>query len=528
MTSYRLAAALLGFAAVIGAQEKPPKASIEGVCIDAVLGTPVKDASLLLANGGGAATPASAKSDDKGHFAFHDLEAGRYALIADHPRYAKQTYGSRNGLLGGTMLSLTAGQAMNDVTFKLQPNAVVSGKVLDADGDPVTSVMVAAMKGMYLNAKRQYIPLATAMTNDVGEYRLANLATGKYVISAMPMGPLSGDQAFVTTYYPNATETASAAPIMVPSGGEIGGMDIKMARIKAVHVKGKVAGAAPDQNIVVRLAAKDAGILALVTGRNAPVNKSTGAFDIAGITPGSYILRASDTSGLKSLGSMPIEIGDKRVEGIALNIAPAAELAGNITVEISERTPPANVSLKGARILLESTSGMILVPPNVSVSADGSFTFKDLGADKYFVRVTGGCQSCYTQSVKLGTVEMSSDGLSLGAHGNDKLSITLRTGAASIDGVIRGEDDKPQAGVTVALIPDSRVYLLYQSTFTDQQGAFSFKHITPGDYRVLAWEVVEPNAFQDPEFLKPFEGRAEAVSLKENDHKSITTLKSIR
>ena len=72
------------------------------------------------------------------------------------------------------------------------------------------------------------------------------------------------------------------------------------------------------------------------------------------------------------------------------------------------------------------------------------------------------------------------------------------------------------------MIPDSRRYLLYQSTFTDQKGGFSFKAVTPGDYKVLAWEDVEPNAFQDPEFVKPFIGKAESVSLKENDHKGVS------
>ena len=132
MNSYlRFVAALLACAVAAGAQDKdiPPKGSIEGVVIDGVLATPVKDVSLLLANDGGSATPASTKTDDKGHFQFLDLETGRYALIADHPRYAKQTYGSRNGLLGGTFLSLSAGQAMKDITFKLQPNSVVRGGI---------------------------------------------------------------------------------------------------------------------------------------------------------------------------------------------------------------------------------------------------------------------------------------------------------------------------------------------------------------------------------------------------------------
>ena len=41
--------------------------------------------------------------------------------------------------------------------------------------------------------------------------------------------------------------------------------------------------------------------------------------------------------------------------------------------------------------------------------------------------------------------------------------------------MIRGEDDKPVTGATVALIPDSKRYALYMSIATDQNGAFSLR-----------------------------------------------------
>jgi hypothetical protein len=56
---------------------------------------------------------------------------------------------------------------------------------------------------------------------------------------------------------------------------------------------------------------------------------------------------------------------------------------------------------------------------------------------------------------------------------------------------------------------------------TDQNGALHFKGITPGAYKALAWEDVEPKAFQDSEFVKPFLGKAESVSLKESDRKGV-------
>jgi uncharacterized protein (DUF2141 family) len=513
-------------------QSQSLQGSIAGVVLDAGQGKPVKDVSLLLARTSGTALPASAKSDEEGHFVFKNLDAGSYMLIGDHPKYARQTYGSRNGLLGGTLLTLGTGQEMKDVSFKLQPNAVASGRVLDEDREPMQGVMVAALKGLYMRGKRQFLPVGTGVTNDLGEYRIANLAPGRYFISATVMNAAKAvikaageapEEAYVTTYYANATDVSGAAPVEVTAGSDAAGMDIRLAKAKSVHVKGKVMGAPKDQSVTVRLVPKDGGLLAMITGRSATVQKTDGTFEIAGVTSGSYMLRAGDQTGMKSLGpGVPVEIADHPVEGAVIEIAPTSEATGTIAVQGNSESSTPAVSLKGTRIMLEATEGGGLIPPSTNATEDGTFSFKDLAPGRYLVRVMNGPDNSYVDSVRAGNREMSEQGLDLGTGGGGKLDIKLRIGCAQVNGVIKGQDDNPIAGVTVALIPDSNRYLLYQSTFTDQKGAFTFKNVTPGEYKVLAWEDVEPNAFQDPEFVKPFAARAEALSLKENDHKGVT------
>jgi protocatechuate 3,4-dioxygenase beta subunit len=510
-----------------GDQAPEQTASVEGTVLDAKLGKPVKDVTLLLAQSNGATAPSSAKTDETGHFLFGKLAAGTYLLIADHPRYARQTYGSRNGLLGGAPLTLTLGQGIKDLTFKIQPNAVASGKVLDEDGEPMPGVLVAAAKGMYVKGKRQFLPLGTGITNDLGEYRIANLAAGRYLVSATKMSlnaaatpKPAGDEpekVYITTYYPNATEATGAAPVDVTAGGDVGGMDIRMAKAKSVRIKGRVLGAPGDQAVTVRLIAKDAGVLSMITGRSATVKKADGTFEIVGVTPGTYTLRAGDQSGMKAMGAgIQVQVADQPMESVVMEIAPAGELTGILTVSKNDKLP-----VKGARVMLESIEGLVMLPPNATVGEDGTFTLKDLPPDKYLVRVMNGPPNSFLESVKFGAQEMGDRGLDLGGAAPGKLEVKLNPGGAQVDGVIRGQDDSPISGVTVALIPDSGRYLLYQSTFTDQNGGFSFKGVTPGEYKVLAWEDVEPNAFQDPEFVKPFMGKAESVSLKENDHRGV-------
>jgi hypothetical protein len=70
---------------------------------------------------------------------------------------------------------------------------------------------------------------------------------------------------------------------------------------------------------------------------------------------------------------------------------------------------------------------------------------------------------------------------------------------------------------------------LYKTQTTDQYGHFDLRGIAPGDYKLFTWEEVEQGAWEDAEFLKPFEEKGEGISLKEGDAKSaqLTTIKTV-
>jgi hypothetical protein len=98
------------------------------------------------------------------------------------------------------------------------------------------------------------------------------------------------------------------------------------------------------------------------------------------------------------------------------------------------------------------------------------------------------------------------------------LDVRMAVDGAVVEGAVTGVDDKPMSGATVALIPDNKLRSRYKSITTDQRGSFSFKGVAPGNYKLLAWEVIDPGAHEDAEFVKPFESKAEKVAAKENGH----------
>jgi len=49
----------------------------------------------------------------------------------------------------------------------------------------------------------------------------------------------------------------------------------------------------------------------------------------------------------------------------------------------------------------------------------------------------------------------------------------------------------------------------------DQYGAFSIKNVRPGKYKLIAIEGDEGTEWMDPDFVKPYESKAIALTLAE-------------
>ena len=85
-------------------------------------------------------------------------------------------------------VTVTAGQDLRDVVVKLMPAGIITGRVLDEEGDPVEAVSIQLLRPQYMNGKRQMTPQRGGVTNDLGEYRLSGIDPGRYLLSATKRG----------------------------------------------------------------------------------------------------------------------------------------------------------------------------------------------------------------------------------------------------------------------------------------------------------------------------------------------------
>ena len=62
---------------------------------------------------------------------------------------------------------------------------------------------------------------------------------------------------------------------------------------------------------------------------------------------------------------------------------------------------------------------------------------------------------------------------------------------------------------------------LFKEARTDQYGKYDLRGFIPGSYQLFSWTGIENGEWKDPEFLKAFEGKGEAVEVSDEDVKTV-------
>ena len=274
-----------------------------------------------------------------------------------------------------------------------------------------------------------------------------------------------------------------------------------------------------------RESSSDFAVPSTETGRN--------GFDIGGVLPGSYYLFVVGDGGMKL---QTLDVGDRDVEDVRVvtGAQAVATLQGSIAVEGDPTGAPVDFTRIRVRVEREPSVAVLPPPPpptpgsapSGSASAEGRFSLNSLPPGDYRVTVSGVPQNVYLKSVRMGGSDLLAGRLHVEKPPYGQIQIILSSRPGSLQGRILNEKQQPAANVTVALVPEvtRRARLdLYRNATTDDSGYFQIEGIAEGIYKVFAWEEVELTAWQNAEFIRPFEGRGKAIRIDEGGRYEIET-----
>jgi protocatechuate 3,4-dioxygenase beta subunit len=521
---------------------------IEGSVLNAQTGEPIRKAEVILTrndgNNGGPDGPDSQAitTRDDGAFAFDTVAPGRYSIRVTRTGFIREGTGRTS--VTGTQLSnlqLAKAQTLRGITVKMVPQGVITGRVLDEDGEPVARANVSVQKYSYPNGRRSLSNAGGANTNDLGEYRIWGLSPATYFVhaTASPQGPGLGGprnrvktvEAFAPTYFPGVESSDRATPIEITAGAQAQNIDIRLRRSRMFTISGIIVDPAGQPvsraNVHLSTLGPQGEIGPTGGGRGGNSMARDGSFTMTNVMPGSYLLQAQfqgrDGGGRESpnsgmMGSLKLDVGAENISGLRVIVQPSGSITGSIKFDGSD-APPEKPYL---RVMLEPTTmGWMGGMSGSATKEDGKFILGNVNADRYRVRVSGIPAGFYLKNLQLGNQDIRATGLDFtGGTGaiSGELTITLAANPGSIEGVVKNSSkDETMANVTVVLVPKTEYLGLtdqFKTTISGPQGDFKFTSLPPGEYDVFAFEEIENGAWYDPAIRMQYRDQAKSAKVE--------------
>jgi hypothetical protein len=442
--------------------------------------------------------------------------------------------------------------AAGKLTIPLVPEALIVGRVLLPNSNGADRIEVTLYRRQVTDGRAQWMPAGSATSRSNGEFRFANLSPGTYKLltgeqmdrdplTLDPRGPIFG---YPPSYFPNATDFLSAAPIQLTPGTTFQA-ELSPVRQPYYPVKVPITNATSDSQISISVSVQGRGGPGFSLGYNPRDQKIVGS-----LPNGIYVIDATSMRPSFTAGSTTITVKGGPVDGPALTLAPLATVRINARLDFKpdsdsinpsqpvQQTPDGqlqwrrsnlNVRLERADDFQQQNDLIQMRPP--TGPQDDSLVFDNVTAGRYWVHVES--SRGFAASITSGNLDLLRHPLVVGQGGNLAIDVTLRDDGAEISGSIENPDSKTEEAESTASDPafslitrrlggtPAVVYCIplpdspgqvRQAAVTD--GKFELQQVPPGAYRVLVFDRPQPELeYRDNEALRRYDTKGQIVRL---------------
>lgn len=472
----------------------------------------------------------------RGEFRFERLPAGAYFLSMSHARYVEARPKVQG--LAETSRVVSVGPAeVVQVDLTVMRGGAIAGTKFDRFGEPIPDVSVRAYRYDIRGHRKVLIPAESKSypSNDLGQYRIANLPTGRYAIVADYRGETAQNPAvgrerfgFAETWYPGHSSQARAQTLRVAAGQERAGIDFVLEPTTFVQVSGAVVTASGRPAKNVEVVARPAGETEASTAITAGTRTSaSGAFDVPNLPPGDYLVsartgtrddRASSSEGKErpEYGQTRVSVGNYSLQGLSIHLQPGSHLVGQVTS--NETVPP-----RLAALLLSDDPATRTY--QAQVSAQGRFSMT-VGPGRYRLAMVGLPDGWIIERLWLDGLDVSTSPFVISTPQPRDLTVRLSSQGATLVGRVGRAIAEPCIGCPTIVMADNSAERTpsgngVRLVYTDQLGQFSITGLRPGKYFSLALSHLDGNALFDVDFWQFVERNGQPLILVAGEYRHL-------
>src|SRR5262249_45197068 len=333
-----------------------------------------------------------------------------------------------------------------------------------------------------------------------------------------PKEPPEPPFTYAPLFYPGSGDFQQAQSLQLNPGDELAA-NFVLFSAPVVAIKGRVTNGmtgAPAANATVAVFWTQ-----YVEGEGVPakVSPKEGTFEVRGLAPGLYTVRASFAdAGETYTGEQAVEVGVRGIENVEIPGLPDFAAAGRVT-----QLGDSKCDLRS--VLIDFVGGGLM--PRVRakpVAPEFRFDARLRPERRYRVNVLNLPEDCYVKSLFLAGHDVAPDNLVVSGRRGD-LEMVLSAQGGRITGSLLDRDDRPTRG-SVLLVPDLAdpgPAELFRRASADAQGNFALRGVAPGSYRLLALDSLDlGEQLNQPDFARTVAGHGEPISVEEKGRYAVS------
>ena len=535
--------ALAGGAASLNGRVQS-SASLRGQVVDSATGRAVEGAVVSVIQVSGGATQKRYTTDETGLFVFDGLPPGDYVVAASSRSYmAVSTYGDSFVGSREPIISLGAGQTRQGLILRLTRPSTISGRIVIEDGAAYVKAKVYALERMF-DAAGPHLRIADqAVADDRGDYTLARLRSGRYLVAIAAEG--GSPLLYPTIYFPDSRTASEGAFISLGPAEERTGINFSRRRSTGQHVSGVISGPQLPSIITLTPVEFSGASTSSLDTLKVPT-EAGGRFEFSGVLQGRYALRAirfprwdMSTSGLRPTVSIPmmrpgvpvatlvdeptvwlsetIDV-DRDIHDLKLTLRDGYSLSGAVSFQGLKEEPSVSDLSRQAVNIAPLDDVDLSDMPLTRLGPNGRFRSVGLPAGGYIVDVQRPPTGWYVGSIRLNGRDLTTGVVQLDRDISN-ISIVMVDQPNEIHGVVRDARGAP-VGCVVMLIPASFFGVVHEPrelrrvmmVGSGPTGVFNLQPLV-GSYRLVAVSGSLPDPLLDAGFISSLASAAEPVEV---------------